>query len=217
MVQRITLPYLAHELNHAITHTDKGILLLIKDLFYRPGHIAREYVEGKRKKYFNPLSFLVISSAITAYICLKVGYFHAFNDGASDSVRSKSMELITENQKLLELVLIFPLLAFFSWIYFNPRKFTFAEVAVLGAFLLGQMNVLRVFIFVPVFLITSLPVETVDNMLHVVTLVYFIVAFRQFFHQHIALTIIKAILVTVSYIVFFWLFVMGYVWLVAQW
>lgn len=51
---RLTLGHFIHETTHALTHTDKGILLLIKELFVRPGIVAREYVEGKRKKYFNP-------------------------------------------------------------------------------------------------------------------------------------------------------------------
>src|SRR6187402_2064747 len=76
-VHRITFGHFLHEFFHAFTHTDKGILLLMKALIARPGKVAHEYLEGKRKKYFNPLSFLVILSSIYAYVSHKTGYFEA--------------------------------------------------------------------------------------------------------------------------------------------
>lgn len=74
---RITVPHLSHELIHALTHADKGFLLLLKELITKPGIIARQYVEGKRKKYFNPLSFVVITTALSAFVSYKAGYFEA--------------------------------------------------------------------------------------------------------------------------------------------
>ena len=80
-IHRVTLKHFFHELFHAMTHTDKGILLLAKALLTRPGHVAREYLDGKRKKYFNPLSFLVITAAISAFAIYQTGYFKAMSSG----------------------------------------------------------------------------------------------------------------------------------------
>jgi hypothetical protein len=71
-IHQITMPHLGHEVFHALTHTDKGILLLIKDLLRRPGTVAKEYIEGKRKKYFSPFSFIVISTALSALLAYQV-------------------------------------------------------------------------------------------------------------------------------------------------
>ncbi|MGV3764530.1 MAG: DUF3667 domain-containing protein [Chitinophagaceae bacterium] len=57
---RLTLAHFFHEFFHAFTHTDKGILHLLKELALRPGLVAREYVAGKRKKYFNPFTFFLL-------------------------------------------------------------------------------------------------------------------------------------------------------------
>lgn len=207
-LERLTIHYLLHEFSHAVTHADKGILLLVKQLFSRPGYVAKDYVEGKRKKYFNPLSFLVVTSALTAYLTYQAGYYQAFNPNGTYAhpIQKQLMEWVVDYNKVLELILIFPLMAFFTWIYFERKKYTFAECAVLAAFLTGQMNVLRVVVFIPLFLATNLGVQMVDNIFHAVTLVFFIIAFRQFFQQSILLTGLKAILVTVSYILFFWIF-----------
>ena len=57
---RLSVPHVIHEFFHAFTHADTGIIFLIKALATNPGRMAGEYVEGKRKKYFSPFSFLLI-------------------------------------------------------------------------------------------------------------------------------------------------------------
>jgi len=61
---RFTLVHFFHEVFHAFTHADKGIFYLLKELALRPGVVAREYIAGKRKKYFNPFTFFLILAAL---------------------------------------------------------------------------------------------------------------------------------------------------------
>src|SRR5689334_17205611 len=125
-IHRITLKHLFHELFHAITHADKGILLLAKDLLTRPGYVAREYLDGKRKKYFNPLSFMVITAAVSAFVIHETGYFEAMSgpptggQGGQGAPRMsefwlgffkllfQAMAISMKNQKMLEVFLILP-------------------------------------------------------------------------------------------------------------
>src|SRR5687768_4468983 len=79
-IHPITIKNVMHDFLHALTHADKGFLLTLKSVFTRPGVVAREYIEGKRKKYFNPLSFLVIIMAISAIVSTQTGYFKAFSE-----------------------------------------------------------------------------------------------------------------------------------------
>src|SRR5688572_10665036 len=72
---RFTLWHFAHAFFHALTHTDKGILFLIKELLYKPGIVAREYNEGKRKKYFSPITFLLIVMAIEIFASQKTKFY----------------------------------------------------------------------------------------------------------------------------------------------
>src|SRR4051812_32868651 len=59
--RRFTLADIFWEFTQAFTDLDKGILHLVGQLAIRPGIAAREYIlEGKRKKYFNPFSFLLL-------------------------------------------------------------------------------------------------------------------------------------------------------------
>ena len=49
---QLTVGHLLHELFHAVTHADKGFVLLVKKLILQPGTVALEYAAGRRKAYF---------------------------------------------------------------------------------------------------------------------------------------------------------------------
>jgi hypothetical protein len=65
---KLTVPHLFHELFHAVTHADKGILVLMKNLATNPGLVAGEYAEGKRRKHFNPFTFVLICLSLFVLI-----------------------------------------------------------------------------------------------------------------------------------------------------
>jgi hypothetical protein len=47
-----------------ITHFDSKIFTTLKDLIWRPGFLTREYVEGRRVAYLNPIRMYIFISAI---------------------------------------------------------------------------------------------------------------------------------------------------------
>ena len=51
-LHRLSLHDIFHDVVHYFTHADKGFFGLLKDLAVSTGKVAREYVTGKRKKYF---------------------------------------------------------------------------------------------------------------------------------------------------------------------
>lgn len=229
-IHTITLRHLFHEFFHALTHADKGFLFLMKELVTRPGYVALEYLDGKRKKYFNPLSFLVIAAAIWALVVLKSGYFESMGRGPSPSGAggrayempgevaryfSESMRIILDHGKIITLVITAPLLAFLSWIFFRKRKNTFAENLVLNAFVSGQINLGLVIIFIPAYWLFG-HARVNNNIYQITFLVYMMVAYQQFFKNHIALTILKSILIFILFIVFFWLLIFGFVFVREQ-
>jgi hypothetical protein len=209
---RISIPHLSHELVHAITHADKGFLLLLKELVIRPGTIARQYIEGKRKKYFNPLSFIVITTALMAFISYKAGYFEALTYPESKRqpplpYYRESMEFMVGHGKLLGLVLILPLLAFFAWIFFKRSRYNFAESFVLHSFIIGETNILRVLVFIPAFLLAPHTVRMNDAIFSLIFQVYLVIAYKQFYQGNILVVIIKSLLIRILFIVFYWLLI----------
>ena len=63
---RITLHEIAHDLIHAFAHVDRSVLSLIGQLLVRPGAVARDFIEGRRRRYFGPFAFLVVCVAVGA-------------------------------------------------------------------------------------------------------------------------------------------------------
>ena len=59
-IHRLTLVHIFHEFFHSFTHADKGFLGITADLAAKPGIVAREYIRGKRKKYFNPFTYYLL-------------------------------------------------------------------------------------------------------------------------------------------------------------
>lgn len=220
-IHRITIKSVVHDFVHAFTHADKGFVLLIKRLITHPGVVAKEFVAGKRKKYFNPLSFLVITSAIHAYATYSTGYFTSTGQSQQQGGGGKRMpafmieafQVSNSNGKMLSLILIAPLMAFCSWLFFRRARYTFAETFVLNSFLIGQSNVIRVVLFIPLFLLFPGTSQLNLAAFEFLFLVYLTTAYRQFFGQHIAWTIIKTLLIMVLFILLYWLFIIGYVFL----
>jgi hypothetical protein len=220
-VHRITFGYVSHEFFHAVTHADKGFLLLVKNLIVQPGIVAKEYVEGKRKKYFNPLSFLVITSAIHAYCAYTSGYFEGVGGGGGQggggnrrmpALMVEAFKISNENGKWLSLLLIAPLLAFLSWLLFKRSRYSLAETFVLNSYIIGQSHVIRTLIFIPLFLL--FPQYGGMNLMifQLVLVIYLTVAYRQFFQQRVWVTIIKAVLTMVLFINLYWVLIVAYAW-----
>lgn len=217
-IHRLTFLHVAHEFFHAFTHADKGFLLLAKRLITKPGVVAREYVAGKRKQYFNPLSFIVITSAAHAYISLKTGYFVALSQTGEGGANKRMpliwkevFEISNNNGKLLSLIVGVPLLAFFSWLFFRRSKYAFPETFVLNAFIMGEGHIIRTMIFIPLFLLFPQHVQLNLWVFESLLLIYLIVAYKQFFGQNIFLTVLKSTFTMVLFMIFYWICILAYV------
>jgi hypothetical protein len=214
-VQRVTFGFLFAELARILTEADKGIFLLIKELAYRPGLVAKEYLAGRRSKYYNPLSFLVIVSAISAYITHETGYYAALSINSTQyempPLQREASEIMVNNGKLLSLILIVPVRSFFTWLFFRKKGYKLAENMVLHAFLAGEINLLIIFVSVPVFLIAPHDVNINNWIMQGIMVIYLTVAFRQFFGSGVIGSFLKALLIQVLFIIFYWLLIMAFV------
>jgi hypothetical protein len=216
-VHRLTVGHLVHDFTHAITHADKGALLLVKALLWKPGVVAREYLEGKRKKYFNPFTFLVITTALSALASYNSGYYKALSGtgGGNRSPReafipywSEVVEISITHGKLLGLILIAPLYTFLAWIFFWRPRYNFAEHAVLQSYTIGMFHLMTVVIFIPAFLLFPDAARMNNNILHLTYILYMGMAYKQFLNKkYIFLPTLKSILIVILFVVLFWILI----------
>ena len=105
--ERLTFHSVWHDLQHGLLHFDKGIFFTIKELFSRPGHSIREYIEGKRVKHFKPISLVIVLATIYGFL---FHYFHINvfsteqgDSNAIDIFKGKLNELVGSKYFLIEL------------------------------------------------------------------------------------------------------------------
>jgi hypothetical protein len=129
--ERLTLHEIAHDLIHVILHVDRSAVSLVRMLLVRPGIVALDYVQGRRKRYFGPFGFLffVVAAAAAAFA---VTGFRPVPIDSSNAV----VEFLQSHINLVMFAEV-PLLAGFSRLLYSRAGFNFAEHLVLSAYTSG--------------------------------------------------------------------------------
>ena len=128
---RLTMGQVTHDFIHALTHVDHSIFSLVKDLAWRPGHVSREYVDGKRKKYFGPLAFLMIAVGLATFliVLLDVKWFTPITDSGPAGFLQRHINLV--------ILIQMPILAAWCSLLFRADRLHYAEHLVLSAYSSG--------------------------------------------------------------------------------
>jgi len=155
---KLNFHYMWHDIQHGLLHFDKGIFFSAKELFTRPGHSIREFLEGKRVKHFKPLSMVIVLASVYAFLLHLLHIDLAANISVQNrNAAEKAAEIgalnITEwmgSHYALTRLISIPFLALGTWICFLRQGYNFAEHLVLSAFITAQGLV---------FLLVMLPLE----------------------------------------------------------
>jgi hypothetical protein len=130
---RLDLHELAHDAWHAIAHLDSGLPRLLRGLATRPGRVYAEYLAGARKRYFNPVLFLLMASG--AYILLGTAVLKRYVAMTGRSGQTIAEAAVLQADKYRYLLAI-PFVALLSWAL-SRKRYHFAEVAVFWLFCIG--------------------------------------------------------------------------------
>jgi hypothetical protein len=191
-IERLNLQQLLRDLWMAFSNTDRGILLLVRQLVYRPGKVARGYISGQRKTYFNPFSFLAIMVAIALFFILK------FEDTAINysTIETNEIELLRFTFRYFNvfILLMCPIYGFLIWLFFIGRRTNFVENLALSAYLSGQ-TMLYYIIALIIFILFQSSMKILGLVFGFLIFFWYIVAVLQFYQTRSAWSIIKSVLV----------------------
>jgi Protein of unknown function (DUF3667) len=140
---RLTVHEIGYDLLHAFVHVDRSVLSLVRMLLVRPGSVAADYVDGKRKRYFGPFAFLFVVVAAASGAVALTG-FRAVSTNNPNVVADYLQTHI--NFVMLAEV---PLLAAFSRLLDARGGFNFAEHLVLAAYTSSMRIVFAAVIVIP--------------------------------------------------------------------
>jgi hypothetical protein len=190
--------YLWHDVQHGLFHFDSGILYTAKQLFIRPGHAIREFIEGKRVRYFKPLSFVVILATLYGVL------FHNFHlnslyisTTASSPGEKEYIDKVSEwigTHYSWVTLLTLPFYALGSYLAFIKQGYNYTEHLVLNAFLAGQKLIVHIAAFPLMYIYNETPYfDIVRKVLNSLDLILLVWVYVQFFNQ---LPKLKAILLS---------------------
>lgn len=171
---------------------DSGFLYLLLWLPTRPGIISREYVQGKRKKYFNPFTFLVIVIGVTSFIS---AYFNLLAPSISEMENPVS-QFMSRHINLI-IFLTVPVIGFFTYLLFKKEKMNFAECLILSSYCSAIRSVFFILIVSPLIVFFRSHYALITSLYLLTFSLYYAWACCQFFIKYTLGYFIKGFLVMV--------------------
>lgn len=163
---RLSIHELSHDAVHYITHADKSIFKLLKELARRPGLVALEYIAGKRQKHFKPLNFFLIIAGIVVFMTsslykpndLRSKQMEQSTQQISDPAkkqyhiqmakRANKVSTLTGKYSNAIYMVATPFLTFIFWLFYRKR-FNYIESLLANMYFIAFIMLLYALVFVP--------------------------------------------------------------------
>ncbi|GAB3690792.1 hypothetical protein GCM10027592_08320 [Spirosoma flavus] len=222
---RFQIRHILNEFFQAIFSVDRGVLFLIKNLTTQPGTTACEYVlEKKRKKYFNPFSFLLLVLGLNLSVNILVKPYtvrfpesknpsqHITPDVPKDMLpyverRRQATLFIEENINFIGLAAI-PVFAFVFWLCFRRSGINYAEHLVAQVFFASFFSLVSILVTLVFGLALKQFLPFLNRILLLFQLVYLSIAYYHFLNFHTLTGYLKTILSTLAALVS-WVIISG--------
>jgi hypothetical protein len=218
-VHRLSMHDVGHDALHYFTHADKSIFSLIWQLFRKPGLVPREYVAGKRKKYFPPLNFFLVVAAVCLFM---TSMLHSYRSvpvrQSSTSYSTNTSQLSPAVQQRMERgrkvgvffskytnlvsMAAIPLMTLIVFLFYSRGKYNYTEHLVANMYIGGFTVLMYALIFLPAGAVVSGSITL--YLFFGFELIYRVVAYYYFINMRtgkgIALSIMANVTTTFAWI-----------------
>lgn len=177
--------FIEHDLIHGIWHVDNGIFFTIKELFIRPGHSIREFINGKRVGYFNFVTLLLIIIAVSHFVeqYSQVKFSDLMPESSKSSINK--IDDFTKKYPKLSLLSTIPFYSVFSFLWFRKSKLNLSEHFVLNSYKTVSESIIGLFfIIITIFYTNQEGLITVYSIVIFFSLVYSFWFYKQFFSTY---------------------------------
>lgn len=154
-VDRLNFRYLFYELPNGLFQLNHGFLFTIKELTFRPGHSIREFLLGRRKPHYRPISFLLLTTALyvlSTYLMDRNTFLDDFVSGFKSGIDDERdrpllfyLDWLTKNQVYAALV-VMPLFSAASFLAFLRSGYNYVEHLFLNIYITGQQMLIYLFL-----------------------------------------------------------------------
>lgn len=138
---RLSLADVRRDLMHSFVNIERGPLAFALALLLRPGAVARDYVQGRRRRHYGPFATLVVIVGLTTLAVNGAGLNLLVNDG----MPAGPADLLQRHFNLLLLAQV-PLLGGVCRLVFPRAGLNLPEHMVLGAYAMSVRAVVLVLV-----------------------------------------------------------------------
>lgn len=193
--ERLSLKYLTTDFIFSFFHLEKkGLLFTLKELFLRPGLTAKDYIVGKRQRFYPPMKLLILAGTIIVIASLRYNFFaNDFSDSSSDLMVFNLLNLSQNQEELFDSffeyaehyatlmnIVAIPVFSLFSYLFFIKHKYNFAENLILNTYITAE-QLLFLVLLIPFLEIEPASKTILIQSYSVATIMYNIWAYTQFF------------------------------------
>ncbi len=195
--ERLSLKEFIQKFAEAVTHADTGVFTLIKHLSHKPADVSREYIQGKRKKYFSPMKYLVLVVTVSALLTLhyekfSVPFEPAFGE-ESDIDDVVEHKYLNHNYYKYMLFLSIPLASLVTWLVFRKSGLNFSENLVVNTYLLAQVILLHTILVTPMIIYSSSMDDWIILIYMILAVIYILWSYTAFFGGKWWVTLLQSV------------------------
>ncbi|MGX5820682.1 DUF3667 domain-containing protein [Chitinophaga lutea] len=145
---RIDAHYFLHDIPHSIFHVDKGFFYTFRSLFTRPGQMIKDYLDGKRVKYFRPFGYVVIMSTICALLVklISAGIVNTYVTYHPGYVAGERAGFFNHYFSVFVFLMI-PFASGITWLFMRRGKYNYWEHFLINTYIAAQLNIMQVLVY----------------------------------------------------------------------
>jgi hypothetical protein len=194
-VHKVTFKETFGDLARALSPVNGPLLITARNLIIRPGVILRNYLDGKRRTYYRPVSFFILTTVVYLIIRSVIGY-DPFRDTSvvvqggevDETLLTEARSFMLTNINNLLFIFVFTLALFLKLFFY--RRYSLAEFLAVSFYLLGIYTLLVTF--------TMFLVQYIGNSMQPLGIglmwLYFLYAMASFFQRPLAWVLMKSLI-----------------------
>ena len=206
-VGKVTFKETFQDFMDMVFSVNAPFLLTLKMLVVNPGKLFREYLEGKRKKYYKPVAFFILTTVVYLLL-INILNYNPFSTLASAGEVSKDFDLLlnqanefmAQNMNNFLFVFVFSFGILLKLFFY--KRYSLIEYIAISFYLVGVFTII-IAVSMP-FLKFLFPES--GYIPFILTGCYLIFAIPSFFKNKILITILKTVFVYIISILFYTIF-----------
>lgn len=200
-VDKVTFSETFQDFVDAVFSVNAPLIKTSKLLIVNPGKLFREYLRGRRKNYYKPVSFFIISTIIYILTRSLISYnpFTTAGVEVDGKILAEAGQYMVKNINNVMFLFVFTL-GLFCKIFFY-KKYSLAEFVAISFYLVGFYALIGTVIMFYQKYFNGHKMVPIT-----IFFLYFIYAYSSFFQSKKILTILKIVLVYIFSFMFYTIF-----------